>query len=221
MNKGPVKDALDLEAQELVRAVRSRTAPLDENGLDLVFRTGRSFNGWTDEPVTADQLRHIYDLMKMCPTASNCCPLRLKFIQSAAAKKILMPIMMEANRGKIGGGSVVAILGNDYEFYEHNAQLTPFRPTATRDRMIGKPDLIHHWASLNGTLQAAYFMLAVRAAGLDIGPMQGLDKAACDEAFWAGTKVKTNFVCSIGRGDEITIFKKMPRFDFDEVCEIL
>ena len=87
--------------------------------------------------------------------------------------------------------------------------------------MEENPDLVPPWANLNGTLQAAYFILAVRAIGLDAGPMQGLNKAKADEVFWSGTDIKTNFVCSIGRGDEGTVFKRLPRFEFNEVCEII
>ena len=215
------KDELDLRAQEIIRETRARISALDEQSKDLVFREARTFNGWTDKPVAKDQLREIYDLMKLCPTSSNACPIRIKFICSDDAKKVLEPILNEPNRAKTMLAPAVAILGNDDAFYEHDSFLTPHRPGAMSKRMTENKDLIPDWSMRNGTLQAAYFILAVRAIGLDAGPMQGLNKKAADEAFWAGTRVKTNFICSVGYGDENTVFKKLPRFDFDEVCEIL
>jgi len=215
------KDELDLKAQEIIRETRAKISQLDEDSKDLIFRGARSFNGWTDKPVSEDQLREIYDLMKLCPTSANVCPMRIKFVCSDDAKKVLEPILFEGNRAKTMKAPAVAILGNDHAFFEHNAFLTPHRPEAIAQRMSENPKMVPDWAMRNGTLQAAYFMLAVRAVGLDAGPMQGLDKAAADEAFWAGTEVKTNFICSVGYGDENTVFKKLPRFDFNDACEIL
>ncbi len=215
------KDQLDLDAQEAIRAVRERTTPLDQNGLDVLFEGARSFNGWKDEPVTDDQLRQIYDLMKLCPTSANCCPLRIKFIRSAEAKNKLEPLLSDTNRSKTMQAPAVAIFGMDLDFYHHMPFLWPHRPNAIPERMEANPNLIQPWAIRNATLQAAYFILAVRAIGLDAGPMQGVDAAGLDTAFWSGTNVKSMFICSIGRGDEETVFKKLPRFAFDEVCEIL
>ncbi len=215
------KDQMDLKAQEIIRQTRAKISGLDEYSKDMMFREARSFNGWTDKPVSAAQLRDIYDLMKLCPTSSNACPIRIKFVCSDNAKKILEPILFEPNRAKTMQAPAVAIFGNDYAFYDHDVFLTPHRPGAISKRMTENPELIPDWAMRNGTLQSAYFILAVRAVGLDAGPMQGLNKKAADDVYWAGTKVKTNFICSIGHGDETTVFKKLPRFDFAEVCEIL
>jgi len=221
MNTAPEKDEIDLAAQETVREARTRTGSLDVNALDMMFRANRSFNGWKDDPVSDDQLKEIYDLMKLCPTSANCCPLRIKFIRSDEAKEKLGPVVMEPNRAKTLQAPVTAILGFDHDFYQHMPKLTPHRPTDIKDRMEQNPDMIPWWVNLNGGLQAAYFMMAVRAVGLDVGPMQGVDKPSMDALYWSGTKVKTAFICSIGRGDESTIFKKLPRFDFDEACELL
>tara|TARA_B100000315_G_scaffold245251_1_gene270919 strand:- start:2138 stop:2803 length:666 start_codon:yes stop_codon:yes gene_type:complete len=221
MNAAPEKDEIDLAAQETVREARTRSQPLDDNALDMMFNANRSFNGWKDDPVSDDQLKQIYDLMKQCPTSANCCPLRIKFVRSDAAKEKMGPVVMERNRAKTLQAPVTAILGFDHDFYQHMPKLTPHRPTDIKDRMEQNPDMIPWWANLNGGLQAGYFMMAVRAVGLDVGPMQGVDKPGMDELYWSGTKVKTAFICSIGRGDESTIFKKLPRFDFDEACEVL
>ncbi len=215
------KDEIDLKAQELIREVRARTSPLDANALDLLYNGARSFNGWTDEPVSEKQLRQIYDLMKLCPTSANCCPLRIKFICSDEAKDKMGPLIFERNRAKTMQAPAVAIFGMDLAFYQHMPFLAPHRPDDVPNRMKENPNLIQPWAVRNATLQAGYFILAVRAIGLDAGPMQGVDAAGLDEAFWGGTDVKTMFICSVGRGNEETVFKKLPRFEFEEVCEIL
>ena len=221
MNKPVEKDEIDLKAQEIVREVRTRTRPLNDTELDLMFNGGRSFNGWKDDPVSEEQIKQIYDLMKLCPTSANCCPLRIKFITSDEAKEKLGPVVNEPNRAKTLKAPATAIFGADHDFYEHFTKLTPFRAEMLQQRMADNPNMIAPWATMNSALQAAYFMMAVRAIGLDVGPMQGIDKPGMDEAFWSGTKVKTMFICSFGRGDETTIFKKLPRFDFEEACEIL
>ena len=215
------QDDQDLEAQKQIRELRKRGSQLNEQGKDIVFRMARSFNGWKNTPVTEIQLREIYDLMKMCPTSANVCPIRIKFLRTEKAKKILEPILFEPNRAKTMKAPVVAILGNDHEFFKYNSFFAPHRPDAILKRMDDSPQLIGPWSILNGTLQAAYFILAVRAVGLDAGPMQGLDKAVADETFWKGTEIKTNFICSVGEGEEGTVFKKLPRFSFEEVCEVL
>jgi len=221
MNAAPEKDEIDLAAQEIVREARKASQPLDDAALNMMFNANRSFNGWKDDPVSDDQLKQIYDLMKQCPTSANCCPLRIKFVRTDEAKEKLGPVVMERNRGKTLQAPVTAILGFDHDFYQHFATLTPHRPTEMKERMENNPEIVPWWANLNGGLQAAYFMMAVRAVGLDVGPMQGIDKPGMDELYWSGTKVKTAFIVSIGRGDENTIFKKLPRFDFEEACELL
>jgi len=221
MNAVPEKDEIDLAAQEAVRDARARSKPLDDNALDMMFNANRSFNGWKDEPVSDEQLKQIYDLMKQCPTSANCCPLRIKFVRSEEAKAKMVPVVAERNRAKTLQAPVTAILGFDHDFYQHFATLTPHRPTEMKERMENNPEMVPWWANLNGALQAAYFMTAVRAIGLDVGPMQGVDKPGMDALYWSGTKVKTAFIVSLGRGDESTIFKKLPRFDFEEACELL
>ena len=136
------KDPLDLKAQEIIRETRAKISSLDENSKDMLFREARSFNGWNDKPVSQDQLHEIYDLMKVCPTSSNVCPIRIKFVCSDNAKKVLEPILFEPNRAKTMQAPAVAILGNDEAFYEHDSFLTPHRPGAISTRMIENPELI-------------------------------------------------------------------------------
>jgi len=193
---------------------------LSDAALDTLFREARTANGWRDTPVPEATLVALYDLVKWGPTSANIQPLRLKFLTSAAAKERLRPHLSPGNVAKTMAAPVVAILGQDMAFYDHLPRLFPHNPEA-RGWFAGKPDHIATTALRNASLQGGYFILAARALGLDAGPMSGFDAAGVDAAFWAGTTVKTNFLCNLGHGDPATLFPRSPRFDFAEVCEIL
>lgn len=192
---------------------------LDDAGLDLIFREARTYNGYTDRPVTEDQLRAIWDLTKMGPTSANQSPARIVWCVSDEAKEKLAGLAMEANAVKIRKAPVTAIIGMDHEFYEKLPKLFPH--TDARSWFVGNQPLIETSAFRNSTLQGAYFIIAARALGLDTGPMSGFDNAAVDAAFFAGTPIKSNFICTLGYGDPTTIFARSPRFDFEEANRIL
>jgi 3-hydroxypropanoate dehydrogenase len=193
---------------------------LDTAALDQLFRNARTQNGWTDQPVTDSELMALYDLAKMGPTSANMQPMRLLFLKTAAAKEKLKPHLNPGNVDKTMAAPVVAILGMDMEFYQHMPRLFPHNQTA-KSWFEGKPDFIHASAFRNSSLQGGYFIMAARALGLDTGPMSGFDAAGVDATFWAGTHVKTNFICSLGHGDPAKVFPRSPRFDFDEVAKII
>jgi 3-hydroxypropanoate dehydrogenase len=196
------------------------SSPLPAAALDQLFRDARTANGWRDTPVPAETLRALYDLVKWGPTSANIQPLRLKFVTSPEAKERLRPHLSAGNVEKTMAAPVVAILGQDMAFYEHLPRMFPHNQTA-RSWFEGKPDVIEASAFRNASLQGGYLILAARALGLDAGPMSGFDAAGVDAAFWAGTRVKTNFVCSLGHGDPAKLFPRSPRFAFEEACEIL
>jgi len=191
---------------------------IDEAGLDLLFRTARTQNGWLPKPVGEAQLREVYDLMKMGPTSANCSPLRIVFVRSKEGRRRLAPALSPGNVDKVMAAPVTAILGHDLAFYEHLPRLFPHNPTA-RSWFEGKPHA-EATAFRNSTLQGAYFMLAARAVGLDCGPMSGFDAAKVDAEFFPGGRVRTNFLCSIGHGDPAKLFDRSPRFAFEEACSL-
>lgn len=194
-------------------------APLTEQALDQLFRQARSHNGWQDKAVADEQLLQIYDLMKMGPTAANSCPARLVFVKSDEAKKKLKPCLNEGNIEKSMTAPVVAIIGMDMEFYEQLPKLFPH--TDARSWFAGKPEKIQKSVMRDSSLQGAYFMLAVRSLGLDAGPMSGFNPDKMDATFFPGGKVKSNFICAIGYGDDSKLHPRGPRLDFDEACSIL
>lgn len=195
------------------------TTRLDDAGLDLLFREGRSFNGYTDEPVTTAELRAIWDLARMGPTSANMSPARIIWCTTDTAKDKLAPLMSATNADKIRNAPVTAIIGMDYQFYDKLPYLFPH--VDARPWFTGNQAMIETSAFRNSTLQGAYLILAARALGLDTGPMSGFDNAAVDAAFFAGTPVKSNFITTLGHGDRSTIFERLPRLDFDEANTII
>lgn len=191
---------------------------LDDAGLDLIFREARTYNSYTDEPVSEDQLRAIWDLVKMGPTSANQSPARIIWCVSPESKAKLAPLTSSTNANKVLNAPVTAIIGMDMEFYEKLPKLLPH--VDARLWFVGNQPLIDISAIRNSTLQGAYFIIAARALGLDTGPMSGFDNAAVDAAFFAGTPVKSNFISTLGYGDPSTLFGRSPRFDFEEVNSI-
>jgi 3-hydroxypropanoate dehydrogenase len=186
---------------------------LPEAALDQLFRTARTYNGYLDKPVSADQLDAIWELMKFGPTSANCLPARLVWCVSDEAKEKLAPLTMPANAEKIRSAPVTVIIGMDMEFYEQLPELFPHADA--RSWFAGNDAMIQSTAFRNSTLQGAYFIMAARALGLDTGPMSGFSNDALDAAFFAGTKVKSNFISTIGYGDPASIFERSPRPGFD------
>ena len=193
---------------------------LTDAALDQLFRMARSQNAWRDEPVGDDQLHALYELMKWGPTTANSTPARIVFVKSDEAKRRLEPALDEGNRAKTMKAPVTAILGVDYAFHEKLPYLFPH--TDAKSWFEGNPAKIEVNAFRNATLQGAYFILAARALGLDCGPMSGFDNAMVDAAFFAGTTVRSNFICALGHGDPDpkVLFPRSPRLSFDEACRI-
>ena len=183
--------------------------PLDPAALDQLFRTARTYNGYSDKPVTRAQMDAIWELMKFGPTSANGLPARLVWCESAEAKERLAAFALPANGEKIRKAPVTVIVGMDLEFYEHLPELLPH--TDARSWFAGSPALAEATAFRNSSLQGGYFILAARALGLDTGPMSGFSNEAVDKAFFAGTSYKSNFISTLGYGDPSTIFGRSPR----------
>ncbi len=191
---------------------------LEQTALDLLFNDARTYSYWRDEPVADDTLQRLYELLRMAPTSGNCSPARFVFVRSAEAKARLKPALDEGNVAKTMAAPVTAIVATDFEFYEYMPKLYP--QTDARSWFAGKPEAILWGGFRNGTLQGAYLILAARALGLDCGPMSGFDNAKLDEAFFAGTPWKSNFLVNLGHGDPSRLHPRNPRLDFAEACRI-
>ncbi len=195
-------------------------SPLDQNALDQLFLTARSHNAWQNRPVPDELLQRLYNTFRMGPTSANCCPARIVFVKSTEAKEKLMPALSEGNRAKSMAAPITAIIAYDMKFYEKMEQLFPHVP-GVRGWFDKDEQTAFTAAFRNGTLQGAYLIIAARALGLDCGPMSGFDNAMVDQLFFAGTTVKSNFICNLGYGDTSGVQPRSPRLEFDEACRFV
>jgi 3-hydroxypropanoate dehydrogenase len=192
--------------------------PLADDVFDRVFRTTRTFNHYTDQPVSEVMLRALWDLMKWGPTSANQSPARIVWCVSQESKDQLAACASGTNAAKIKAAPVTAIIAMDMAFYDQLPKLFPH--TDARAWFVGNEKLIAESAFRNSTLQGAYFIIAARLLGLDTGPMSGFTPAAVNEAFFAGTQYRVNFISTLGYGDPEGLHPRLPRLDFDEANRI-
>lgn len=188
---------------------------IQQSALDRLFSEARTYNEWSDEPVDEQTIRALYDQLKWGPTSANSCPARFVWVRSAEGKAKLAALAMDANQRKILAAPVTVIIGYDLAFPETMPKLFPARGQMMR-QFFQQPGVAEVTAMRNGSLQGAYLIIAARALGLDCGPMSGFDNAGVDAAFFAGTRVQSNFICSIGYGKAGTPFPRNPRLTFEE-----
>lgn len=196
----------------------SDPATLDDRALDQLFRSARTQNKWQDRPVPDAKLQELYDLLKWGPTSANGSPGRFVFVRTAEGKAKLRPALSAGNLEKTMQAPVTVIVAHDLKFYDDLPRLFPHADA--RSWFAGNEKLAEVTAFRNGTLQGAYLIMAARAVGLDTGPMSGFDNAKVDEAFFAGTSWRSNFLVNLGYGDSSGLFERNPRLSFDEACRL-
>jgi 3-hydroxypropanoate dehydrogenase len=197
----------------------SMNEPLDQTALDQLFDKARTNNKWQSREVPDSLLKLIIEHMKWGPTSANCSPARVVFVKSPEAKARLKPHLNPGNVEKTMAAPATAILAYDLNFYEYLPFLYP--PADAKSWFAGKKDFADTTAFRNGSLQGGYFILAARALGLDCGPMGGFNNAAVDAEFFAGTEIKSNFLCNLGYGDPAGVYPRSPRFSFDDMASIV
>ncbi|MET9504579.1 malonic semialdehyde reductase [Streptomyces sp. NPDC006622] len=188
---------------------------LDPAAQDLLFREARTANTFTDEPVTEEQVQAIYDLVKFGPTAFNQTPLRITLVRSAEARERLVQHMAEGNQAKTAAAPLVAILSADNEFHEELPTLFPAFPQA-KDVFFAERPAREGSATLNAALQAAYFIVGIRAAGLAAGPMTGFDAQGVRKEFLDDDHTPL-VVVNIGKPGEGASYPRSPRLPYDQV----
>ena len=193
--------------------------PLDDAALNTLFREARSYNRWTQDPVSDEKLHGLYELLKFGPTSANSMPARFLFVKGPIAKAKLLGCLSPGNVPKVEQAPVTAIIAMDEKFYERLPFLFPHNPGPAKS--FREPALAQATMTRNSTLQGAYLILAARALGLDCGPMSGFDNAKVDAAFFAGTSLKSNFLCALGTGTQENLFPRSPRLPFEEACKII
>jgi 3-hydroxypropanoate dehydrogenase len=207
--------ALDLSAIELDLTGDTDGLALDPSAADLLFRSARTANAFTDEPVSDAQLKAIYELVKWAPTALNTQPLRVLAVRTEQARERLVPLMSEGNRAKTESAPLVVVLAADTSFHDHLPTLVPFmdRP----QDLFQDDDARETAARFNASLQIGYFLLGVRAAGLAAGPMGGFDAAAVDREFFPDGRYRSMLVVNIGKPAENAWMDRLPRLSHDQV----
>ena len=195
----------------------STATPLDQAALDRLFRSARTHSAFLPRPVPRSLLREAVELAKMGPTAVNSSPMRVVFLDTDEARQLLLPAVAEGNVAKVKSAPVTAIVGHDHAFHDRLPELFPHADA--KAWFTGKDDFRVATASHNGALQEAYFIMALRGLGLDTGPMGGFDKAKVDEAFFAGTDVKSSLLINIGYGDDEKLHPRSPRLAFDDMAQ--
>jgi 3-hydroxypropanoate dehydrogenase len=194
-------------------------AALPPASLDQIFRTARTYNVFEPEQIAGALIREIYELAKWGPTASNCNPGRFVFLTSSEAKARLAPHMSSSNRPKTLVAPINVIMAYDLDFAEKVPMLFPHKPEA-KD-WFKDPTVAQETAFRNGSLQAAYLMIAARSLGLDCGPMSGFKPEGVNNEFFKGTGWRANFICNIGYGTTENLFPRLPRVPFEDACQVL
>ena len=208
------------EAQQEIRDLRSRITRLSNDAIDLILTGARSHYGWQDKPVLDEDLEKIFHIMSAGPTSNNGHPTHIFFMRTDEAKQRLVPALKGNNVEKCLTAPVCAVLAYDMKFYKRMPELFPHDPNKGQ-MFIDNPRRCAEDAFRNGSLQGAYFMIAARALGFDVGPISGFDNDTLDEEMFKGTTLKSNFLCNVGYGDESSVWQKLPRPSFDSSCELM
>ena len=212
----------DIEIQEAiasVEALRKRISSLEDDALDLLFREARTHNGWSERPITEEQIQLLYELTISGPTTANSQPSRFIFCRSPESKERLIPCLAPGNVDKTRAAPLTVIIGYDMAFWEHLPRMFPHKDLTAMYK--GNEPYIDVNGLRNSSLQGAYLIIAARAMGLDIGAMSGFNHEAIDREFFSDTSIKSNFLCNVGYGDTNALYNKLPRFEFEEICEII
>lgn len=209
----------DLAARKAADGLKQRIERADPATIALLFTEARTQNGWLPKPIEPELLRQLYDITKWAPTSANAQPARYVFITSEAGKARLKPHLSPGNIEKTTTAAAIVIIGYDLAFFEDMPKNFPMKDMSGRYR--SDPAAALDMAFRNGTLQGAFLMLAARALGLDVGAMSGFDRGGVDREFFADTTVRSNFLCNLGYGDTAKLYRRLPRYAFDEVCRIV
>jgi 3-hydroxypropanoate dehydrogenase len=193
--------------------------PISQEAFGQLFREARTYSTWLPEPVPVELLREAYELARLGPTSANGSPARFVFLTTPGAKALLKPVLAPGNVDKTMAAPVTVIIAWDTEFHENFPKLFP--QFDMRSFFVGNHALINETAFRNSSLQAAYFIMAARALGLDCGPMSGFDADKLNAAFFAEGKWKVNLICNLGYGDSTKLHPRNPRLNFEEAAVIL
>lgn len=188
--------------------------------LESILTEARSFKFFNETPVSEADLRKLYDLAKMAPSASNSCPMRLTFVTSAEGKAKVLEASMPGNVEKIKSAPVTVIVAYDMTYFDNYPTLAPHMEVPAKEASL-PADKLEKLALRNSSLQAGFLMVAARSMGLDCGPMSGFKNDVIDQLFYEGTSWRSNFLLNLGYGDGEKLHPRAARLGFDEACQIV
>jgi 3-hydroxypropanoate dehydrogenase len=203
----------------IVRVAMS--SPLADASLELLFLEARTHRAWDGTPVTDDELRKLYDLVKLAPTGNNSSPARFVFVRSPAAKERLLPALARGNVEPTRAAPVTVIVAQDSRFYDWMVRLSPGSAERTKAAMEADPGKAERLAFQGSSLEGGYLILAARAMGLDVGPMGGFDAQKVDAEFFPDGRWRSNFLLNLGHGVREKLSPRAARLTFEEACQIL
>ena len=212
---GAELDALRAEAQRQHRDLKARISHLSDDAIALILSGARSHYAWQDKPIPEGMIERIIDITLAGPTSMNTLPARFVLVESPEGKERLAKSLKAKNIDKMMSAPLTVIIAYDLDHWTYLPKLFPHEDR--RHLFDGKPEYSEDTAYRNGTLQGAYFMIAARALGLDVGAMSGFSNEIVDREFFADTTLRSNFLCNLGYADETALFQKLPRFAFDDV----
>lgn len=193
---------------------------LDSQALDQIFLKARTANSFSDQPVSDELLRRVYEVAAMGPTSMNTQPTRYVFLRTPASRERLLPALSPGNLEKTRVAPVTVIVATDTRFFEHMPKV--WHREGAKETFEANAALATATATRNSTLGGAYFIIAARALGLDCGPMSGVDLAKLDAEFFPDGRWKANFLINLGYADNKSQpFPRNPRLGFDEACQLL
>lgn len=192
--------------------------PFSKEIFNQLFIDARSHHHWTDELVSDEDLKSLYEIIKYGPTSGNLQPARIVFVRSEEGKRKLYPALegMGSNLGQVQSAPVTAIIAQDELFWQEAPKLFPRMDV--KGMFENDSAFAESIAYRSSSLTGAYLMIAARGMGLDVCPMSGFHNDIINETFFKGTSWKANFICTIGYGDDSRLYPRDPRLTFDEAC---
>ncbi|MCV2395514.1 malonic semialdehyde reductase [Actinotalea sp. M2MS4P-6] len=191
----------------------------DLGALAPLFLDRRTAREWSDEAVPDALVASVYDTVRWGPTLMNTSPLRLLLVRTDEARERLVDHMNDGNKARVRNAPLTILVAADTAFHEHMDVLAPHVPQAG-ERFATNPGR-ERLAREQAWLQAGYLVTALRAAGLDVGPMSGMDAAGIDADLLTGTAWQSLMVLNVGYpAPEDSAFPRAPRLAVDEAVRV-
>lgn len=164
---------------------------------ELLFTGAHTVRRFSPQPVSAEQIQEVYEAVRWAPTSMNSQPLRLALLSSADARQRLVAHLRPGNQTNVLAAPLTIVTAYDPDFHEYFDVLAPGRANR-RQKLAGDEAFRHRSGHFSGLLQVGYFLLGLRAGGLQVGPMTGFDAAGVDAEFFSASGWRSLVVLNVG-----------------------